>query len=392
MFKELHNNIKLVDALAQMPKYAKPLKDLLTNKEKLEELANTPLNAEFSEILLNKIPEKLRDPGKFIIPCFFKDLEVCNALADSKPSINRMPYSLYLKLGMGELKPTTMSLQLADRSMTYPVGISEDILVRVEKLIFPADFVVVDIEVDTRAPLILGRPFFRTAKALVDVYEEKFTLRVGDEKLVFHVEKSSKFPSDHDDGSVHRVDVIEFTRNEYFHVVLSCQKSINPFSSKDQVSTIPTSPSVSINESSLTSLTLFEGSDFYLEEFAGELASVDSFPLGNDHGDFDPEADLREIDALINQDPSENSSNTTNENITKLMKDGNSKIKTSIEEPPTLELKDLPPHLEYAYLSGTSQLHIIIAKDLKDEEKDHDKCKIHISVNTKNDPKCPKTD
>nr|GFB73901.1 reverse transcriptase domain-containing protein [Tanacetum cinerariifolium] len=277
MFKELHINIKLADALAQMPKYAKLLKDLLKNKEKLEDLANTLLNAICSAILLKKLPENLGDPGKFLIPCFLKDLDVCNALTNLGTSIKLMCYSLCLKLGMDALKPTTMSLQLADRLMTYSVGIAEDILVRVAKFIFLAHFVVIDIEVDTRVPLIMGRPFLRTAKALVDVYE-KLTLRVRDEKLVFHVEKASKFPSDHDDGFVPRVDVIESTCDEYFHEVLSCQKSINPFSSKDQVSSIPTSPFVSIHESSLTSLTPFEGSDFYLEEFAGELASVNSFP------------------------------------------------------------------------------------------------------------------
>nr|GEY17336.1 reverse transcriptase domain-containing protein [Tanacetum cinerariifolium] len=110
MFKELHINIKLVDALAQIPKYAKLLKDLLTNKENLEDLANTLLNAICSAIILKKLPENLGDPGKFLIPCFLKDLDVCNALTNLGTSIKLMCYSLYLKLGMGALKPTTMSL------------------------------------------------------------------------------------------------------------------------------------------------------------------------------------------------------------------------------------------------------------------------------------------
>ncbi|GKB07207.1 reverse transcriptase domain-containing protein, partial [Tanacetum coccineum] len=149
----------LIDALTQILKFTKVLKDLLKDKEKLEELANTPINAECSAILLNKVPEKLEDPRKFLIPCILQDLKVYNSLADSRASINLMPLSIYEKLGVGPLKPTRMILELANHFVTFPMGIAKDVIVKVEKFNFLADFVIVDFEADHRVPIILGRPF-----------------------------------------------------------------------------------------------------------------------------------------------------------------------------------------------------------------------------------------
>ncbi|GKB69197.1 reverse transcriptase domain-containing protein [Tanacetum coccineum] len=194
MFKKLHFNISFVEALAQMLKYAKMLKDLLTNKEKLLELANTPLNENCSAVLLRKLPEKLRDPGKFLIPCDFSELEECMALVGLGASINLMPLYMWKKLMLPELVSTFMTLELSNRSVAYPTGIAKDIFIQVGKFTFPSDFVVVDYDVDPRIPLILGRPFLRTAHALIDVYGEELTLRVGDEELIFNVERTSKYP------------------------------------------------------------------------------------------------------------------------------------------------------------------------------------------------------
>ncbi|GKC60061.1 reverse transcriptase domain-containing protein [Tanacetum coccineum] len=129
MFKKLHFNISFAEALVQMPKYAKMLKDLITNKEKLLELANTPLNENCSAVLLKKLPKKLGDPGKFLIPCEFSKLEECMALADLGASINLMPLSIWKKLMLPELIPTRMTLELANRSVAYPAGIAEDVFV-----------------------------------------------------------------------------------------------------------------------------------------------------------------------------------------------------------------------------------------------------------------------
>ncbi|XP_027368188.1 uncharacterized protein LOC113874166 [Abrus precatorius] len=187
LFRQLHINLPFVDALAQMPKYAKFLKDLLSNKKKLEELATVTLNEECSAILQNKMPKKLKDPGSFTLPCLIGRLIVDRALADLGASINLMPYSVFKKLGLGEPRPTRMSIQLADRSIKYLRGIIEDVLVKVDKFIFPVDFVILDMDEDTDVPLILGRPFLATARAIIDVKDGKLILRVGDENVTFKI-------------------------------------------------------------------------------------------------------------------------------------------------------------------------------------------------------------
>ncbi|GJV16365.1 reverse transcriptase domain-containing protein [Tanacetum coccineum] len=155
MFKQLHINISLADALILIPKYQKMLKSLLSNKEKLLELANTPLNENCSAVILKKLPEKLGDPGKFLIPCGFSELK-CKALADLGASINLMPLSVWKKLGLPELISTRMTLELANREICTPVGIARDVFVPVGKFTFPANFVIVDYESDPYVPLILG--------------------------------------------------------------------------------------------------------------------------------------------------------------------------------------------------------------------------------------------
>ncbi|XP_035841271.1 uncharacterized protein LOC110924024 [Helianthus annuus] len=187
MFTQLKVNLSFIEALRSMPKYAKFLKDFLKRKDKLGECSITPLNGECSAVILNKLPEKLTDPGIFTIPCLFGGDVQNHALADLGASINLMPYSFYEKLGLGDLKPTRMTLSLADKSVKYPRGIVENLLVKVDRFVFAADFVVLDMEADEKVPLILGRPFLNTAKALIDVFLGTITLRAGDESVVFEV-------------------------------------------------------------------------------------------------------------------------------------------------------------------------------------------------------------
>ncbi|GKB57662.1 reverse transcriptase domain-containing protein [Tanacetum coccineum] len=290
ILKQLHFDISLMDALTQIPKFTKMLKDLLKDKEKLEELANTLINVECSAILLNKVPKKLEDPEKFLIPCILQDLEVCNSLADSGANINLMPLSIYEKLGVRPLKPTRMTLDMANRSVTFPMGITEDVIVKVEKFNFLSDFVIFDFEADPRVPIILKRPFMRTARAIVDLYEEKLTLRVENEEVVFYTDKSSRNNSS-DIQSVYCINIVDFSRDK-------------------SISGSTTFPS----DSSPSSL-LVETSDSLLEEFADELALLDPFPLGNEDDNFDPKSDLREIEYLYNRDPSTVSSPTTDIDI-----------------------------------------------------------------------------
>ncbi|GJV40975.1 reverse transcriptase domain-containing protein [Tanacetum coccineum] len=197
-----------------MPKFASTFKSLLCNKEKLFELENNPLNENCSVVLLKKLPEKLRDPDKFLIP----------------------------------------------------FGVAEDVIVKVGKFHFLADFVVVDYDVDPRVPLILERPFLRTARALVDVFGEELILRDGDEKLIFHADNTSKHPQMHANESINMINFIDITCEDRFPEVL--KKSTHPSSG----STTPLS-------NSIPSLTPVETSDSLLEEFADELALLDPFPL-----------------------------------------------------------------------------------------------------------------
>ncbi|GJW48436.1 reverse transcriptase domain-containing protein [Tanacetum coccineum] len=171
IFRELHFELSFADALLHMPKFASMFKSLLNNKEKLFDLAKTPMNENCSAVILKKLPEKLGDPSEFLFQCDFPKIVECLALADLGASINLMHLSIWKKLSLPELTPTRMILELADRSTTSPSGIAEDVFVKVEKFHFLADFVVVDYVVDPRVPLILGRPFLRMTRALIDVYD-----------------------------------------------------------------------------------------------------------------------------------------------------------------------------------------------------------------------------
>ncbi|GKE16081.1 reverse transcriptase domain-containing protein [Tanacetum coccineum] len=204
IFQDLRFDISFADALLLMPRFAPTIKSLLMNKEKLLELAKIPLNENCSAMLLKKLPEKLGDPDKFLIPCDFPGMDVCHALADLGASINLMPLFIWKKLSLPELTPTRMTLELADRSITRPKGVAEDVFLKVGKFHFPTDFVVVDFEADPRVPLILGRSFLRTSRALIDVYEGELILRDGDEQIIFHIDKH---PQKHVNESIKMINL-----------------------------------------------------------------------------------------------------------------------------------------------------------------------------------------
>nr|GFC07290.1 reverse transcriptase domain-containing protein [Tanacetum cinerariifolium] len=193
IFKDMSFEISFADALMLMPKFTSTLKALIENKEKLSEMARTPLNEHCFAVLLKKIPEKLRDPDKFLIPCDFPGMAKCLALADLGASINLMPYSVWKRLSLFDLTPTCMTLELADRSITSLVGIEEYVYVKVGSFYFPADFRVVDFDADPRVPLILGRSFLKTEKDLIDVFEGELTLHVGKEAITFNLDQTSRY-------------------------------------------------------------------------------------------------------------------------------------------------------------------------------------------------------
>nr|GEZ87454.1 reverse transcriptase domain-containing protein [Tanacetum cinerariifolium] len=159
-------------------------KKLLNKKDKLIELTKTPLNENCSAVVLKKLSEKLGDPGRFLIPCVFLEFDNCLALADLGSSINLMPLSIWKKLRLPTLNETKMVLELADRTISKPTGVAENVFVKVGKFYFPADFVFLDIVADPRVPLILGRPFLSTAHAIIDVNEEEIILRHEEQSLM----------------------------------------------------------------------------------------------------------------------------------------------------------------------------------------------------------------
>nr|GEU68830.1 reverse transcriptase domain-containing protein [Tanacetum cinerariifolium] len=285
IFQDLHFDISFADALLLMPKFASTIKSLLTNKDKLFELAKIPLNENCSAMPLKKLPKKLRDPSKFLIPCAFSGMDVCHTLADLDVSINLLPLSIWKKLSLPELTTTQMTLKLLNRSITRPKGVAED-----------------------------GDPFLRIDHALIDVYGEEITIRVNDEAVTFNLNQTTRYSSTYDDLSVNRIDIIDVFREEYAQEILG-------FSNNSSGGN-PTLISEPILSDSSLSPTPFEGSDFILEEIEA-----------NRQGEV-------------------------------------VKAKSLIEEPSELELKDLSSHLEYAYLEGVDKLPVIIAKDLKVDEKE----------------------
>nr|GEX21499.1 DNA-directed DNA polymerase [Tanacetum cinerariifolium] len=276
IFHDFHFDISFADALLLMPKFASTIKSLLTNKDKLFEI------------------------------------DVCHALADLGASINLMPLSIWKKLSLSELTLTRMTLELADRSITRPKRVAEDVFVKVGKFHFPTDFVVVDIEADPKVPLILGRSFLRNGRALIDVYGEEITLRVNDESVTINLNQTMRYSLTYDDNSVNRVDVIDIACEEFVQDVLDFQ-----YNSKSSNPTLFSNPSIS-------------KSDFCKEPIVKSFSPT----------------------------------------LTPFGEKEETKANSSIEEPPELELKELPCHLEYAFLEETDKLPVIIAKDLKYVEKE----------------------
>ncbi|KAL0438800.1 UNVERIFIED_CONTAM: Retrovirus-related Pol polyprotein from transposon [Sesamum latifolium] len=296
-----------------MSSYAKFLKEVISNKRKWENGETVKLNEECSAILQNKLPPKLKDPGSFSIPCTIGEINFEKALCDLGASINLMPYSIFVKLGMHELTPTIVTLQLADRSIKYPRGIIEDVLVKVGKFVIPVDFVVLDMEEDANTPLILDRPFLVTSKALIDVQKGQLTLRINDEEVVFNVFKAIKHPQivDHEAFSF---DCVEMLQKDCVNLRID----LDPI----------TDCIVNSNKVELQGRT---------EEHRQALCHLD---VGRDEISSRPRRYLH-----FGGPPT-------------------SELKSSIEKPPPLELKPLSSHLKYIFLGKDETLPVIISSVL----------------------------
>ncbi|GJX86951.1 reverse transcriptase domain-containing protein [Tanacetum coccineum] len=286
IFQRLRLDISFADALLHMPKFASTFKSLLSNKEKL-----------------------------------FEFLDGCLALADLSASINLIPLSVWKKLSLRELTPTRMTLKLANRSVAYSVGVTEDVF----------------------------ETFLRTARALIDVYGEELTLRVNDEAIMFKVGHTSRYSRKYYDETVNQVNVIDVACKEYAQEVLGFLDS--------STNGNPT-PSDPIIASSSPSFTPFEGGDFILDDIETFLCTLDELSnLDDDY--YDTEGDILYLEKLLNEDPSSNLPPMKNDELKQV---DVTMTKPSIKEPPELELKDLPSHLEYAYLEGTDKLPAIALK------------------------------
>nr|GEX36067.1 reverse transcriptase domain-containing protein [Tanacetum cinerariifolium] len=331
IFKDLNFNISFVDALILMPKFGPSIKSLLTNKDKLSKLARTPLNEHCLAVLLKKLPKKLEEPAKFLIPCDFSKMAECLALADLAASINLMLLSVWNKLYLPDLSPTCMTLELTDHLISRPVRVVEDVFLKVGTFHFPADFVVVDFDAGPRVPLILERYFLKTGRVLIGVFEGELTLRVGKEAITFSLDQTSRYSANYNDMMANRIDVIDMAYEEY------------------------------------------SNSDFLLEEVDAFLALEDDPTSPEvDQSYVNTEGDILLLEAFQNDDPSLPPLNQGNylHQVQKELKIRKAKIdKSSIDENPKVELKDLPPHLEYAFLEGDDKLPVIIAKYLSVEEK-----------------------
>nr|GEW27603.1 reverse transcriptase domain-containing protein [Tanacetum cinerariifolium] len=276
IFQDLNFNISFVDALILMPKFGPSIKSLMTNKDKLCELARTPLNKHCLAVPLKKLPEKLGDPRKFLIPCEFPEKAECLALTDLDASINLMTLSVWNKLSLPDFSPTCMTLELADRPISHPVGVVEDVYVK--------------------------------------------------EAITFNKDQTSRYLANYNEMMAKRIDVIDMAYKEYSQEVLGFSDVIssgNPTPYYD--------PIISTTSSTLTPLG---NSDFLLEE-------VDAFLAIEDDPTSPKELKICEAKSE----------------------------KSLIDEPPEVELKYLPPHLEYAFLEGDDKLPVIITKDLSVEEK-----------------------
>ncbi|XP_019433326.1 PREDICTED: uncharacterized protein LOC109340183 [Lupinus angustifolius] len=207
IFKTLQINIPFAEALEQMPIYSKFMKELLSKKRSYQEKEVVSLNANCSVVLQENSPHKSKDPCSVTIPVTIGNVSVGKALVELGASVSLMPMSMMKRIGGIQLKPTRMSLHLADRSIKYPKGVAEDVLVKVDKFLISVDFAVIDITEDTEIPLILRRPFMRTVKIGIDMENGKLLVRVADNEIEFDIFHAMHHPKDK--GQCLQLDVVE---------------------------------------------------------------------------------------------------------------------------------------------------------------------------------------
>ncbi|KAM1480487.1 hypothetical protein ACFX2I_027626 [Malus domestica] len=314
-FRKVQVNIPLLDAIKQIPRYAKFLKELCTTRKRISTKEVVKVSENVSAILQRKLPPKCKDPGSFTIPCVIGNTRFESAMLDLGASINVMPYSIYASMNLGELKNDGVIIQLADRFNAYPKGVLEDVLVQVNYLIFPADFYVLEMDESDHAPslpILLGRPFMKTALTKIDVFNGTLTMEFDGEVINFNLSDSMKYPSEN--HSCFAIDVIDSLAQDHFDKL------------NDDVLELVIARGIDNQNVEATTIGTHDmhGNSFAVSPSDGVIemvAALESLPPQS--GKF--------LDPIL-------SSISTN------------KMLPSVVQPPTLELKPLPSHLKYIYL------------------------------------------
>ncbi|XP_062014166.1 uncharacterized protein LOC133730628 [Rosa rugosa] len=328
IFKRVQVNMPLIECITQVPKYAKFLKELCTTRRQTREKEVVKMNETVSAVIQRKLPPKLKDPGSFSVPCVIGNTKFENVMLDLGASINVMPYSLYASLELGELKKDNVVVQLADRSNTYPKGYVEDVLVQVNHLIFPADFYILDMEDSplNSTPLLLGRPFMRTARTKIDVYEGTLTMEFDGDVIGFNIFEAMRYPLS-DSKSCFSIDVLDSLAQSFLDAM-----------DDDELA-----------------LTITQG--------VGYTEDGVAIPNVELEGVVEPIV-IKTVAALESQPPSSRYTPPLSIPL------ATNKLLPSVVHAPTLELKVLPDHLKYVFLGDKETLPVIVSSKLeKDQEK-----------------------
>ncbi|CAN6716334.1 unnamed protein product [Malus baccata var. baccata] len=334
-FRKVQVNIPLLDAIKQVPRYAKFLKELCTTRKRMSTKEVVKVGENVSAILQRKLPPKCKDPGSFTIPCVIGNTRFESAMLDLGASINVMPYSIYASMNLGALKNDGVIIQLADRFNAYPKGVLEDVLVQVNHLVFPADFYVLKMDESDHAPslpILLGRPFMKTARTKIDVYSGTLSMEFDGEVVNFNLSDSIKYPSE--DHSCFSIDIIDSLAQGYFD---------------------------DLNDDALEKV-ITRGMELKTK---GADSSVTHDIHGLGHA-VHPSEELIEVVAALESSPKLDGKYTNRESIPI----STNKLLPSIIQAPILELKPLPSHLKYIFLGENETLPAIISSSLTAQEEE----------------------
>ncbi|KAM2294926.1 hypothetical protein ACFX1S_034781 [Malus domestica] len=334
-FRKVQVNIPLLDAIKQVPRYAKFLKELCTTRKRISNKEVVKVSENVSAVLQRKLPPKCKDPGSFTIPCVIGNTRFEKCMLDLGASINVMPYSIYASMNLGELKQDGVIIQLADRSNAYPKGVLEDVLVQVNHLIFPADFYVLEMEDSSHAPslpILLGRPFMKTARTKIDVFMGTLTMEFDGDIIRFNLSETIKYPME--DHSCFAIDIVDSLAQVHLD---------------------------RMNDDALE-IALVHG--IGARNKCGGIQATHG--MESDHIAVPSCGEVFEMVAALESLPSHSGKSSLSILDSVLA----NKLLPSIVQPPTLELKPLPSHLKYVFLGEDQTLPVIISSSLTAQEED----------------------